>query len=532
MHTQFTILPGAPRAHRDLGGAFSAVPARGQLALVLLALAYAACILGIGLGRSYIGYHETDYVLFFVPDAQRFLDGEPLQGVFHPPLYPILIAAAYAFLGDWLAAGLAVSLVFGLAALVCSHLLFLRLGGPPAAWGASLTLLGSFNFLDESARASADAMFFALFVGSCLLALGALSSGSRRLWVACGLAIGLTMITRANAPPLLLLALAPLLGSGPRRTRAANCLCLSAGVALPLLVIAAYGGVTGSQVWPANNHLSLATSFYSEGDDRNSIDAALAVAGRFDSVTAVLLHDPVGVATTYLRDLYRLLAVEITTLVEPPLYFMFLPGVFLLLARRWSAGLAVVLAVAVAEVLLTNLKQFQARYYLFLVPLMGAAVGHMCWHLLSAEWAVRWRRAFAPAVFLMFAAAIGVAFAKTYAGAERATAELAELVPATLGRIEGGATVVARKPHLAFYTGARNLHLPDVDTLEALHDVVRRHGAKTPLYLLYGEIERRLRPQFLTLRSAAGAPAWLEVVAESAAPGQWILYRYRPAPSD
>ena len=532
MHTQSTIQPAAPPADRDLGSAFEAVLARRHLALVLLAVTYVAFILGVGLGRSYLGYHETDYVQFFVPDAERFLEGEPLQGAFHPPLYPVLIAGAYAFLGDWLAAGIAVSFGFGLAALVCSYLLLLRLGGPPAAWGAALTLLGSFNFLDESARASADVMFFALFVGSCLLALEALRSGSRRWWVACGLVVGLTMITRTNAPPLLLLALVPLLGSGPRGARAANCLYPIAGIALPLLVIAAYGTATGSQVWPANNHLSLATSFYSEGDDRNSIDAALEVAGRFDSVTAVLLHDPVRIATTYLRDLYRLLSIEITMLVEPPLYLMFLPGVFLLLAKRWSVGLAVVLGVTVAEILLTNLKQFQPRYYLFLVPLLGAAVGQMCWHILRTARATRWRTTFAPVVVLMFAAAVGLAFAKTYEGAERATVELAQLVPATVGRIEGGAAVLARKPHLAFYAGAKDIHLPDVDTFDQLHDLVRRHGAQTPLYLLYGEIEQRLRPQFQALQTAAGAPDWLEVVAESASPGQWILYRYRPAPID
>ena len=134
MHTQSTIRPAAPPADRDLGSAFEAVLARRHLALVLLAVTYVAFILGVGLSRSYLGYHETDYVQFFVPDAERFLEGEPLQGAFHPPLYPVLIAGAYAFLGDWLAAGIAVSFGFGLAALVCSYLLFLRVGGPPAAW--------------------------------------------------------------------------------------------------------------------------------------------------------------------------------------------------------------------------------------------------------------------------------------------------------------------------------------------------------------------------------------------------------------
>ena len=70
---------------------------------------------------------------------------------------------------------------------------------------------------------------------------------------------------------------------------------------------------------------------------------------------------------------------------------MFLPGAFLLLARRWSVGLAVVLAVTAAEILLTNLKQFQARYYLFL----GAADGRCRRpHVLacsSRKWALRWR---------------------------------------------------------------------------------------------------------------------------------------------
>jgi hypothetical protein len=116
MDTQLTIRPAAP-APDDLGPVFDAALARRHLALALLVAAYVALLLGIGLRRSYIGYHETDYIQFFVPDAERFLAGEPPQGAFHPPLYPILIAATYALLGDWVATG------------VCCYLLLLRLGG-------------------------------------------------------------------------------------------------------------------------------------------------------------------------------------------------------------------------------------------------------------------------------------------------------------------------------------------------------------------------------------------------------------------
>lgn len=530
MHTQSTIpRAAAPRGHHQLSPSLDAILASRKLALGILLALYVAFVLGVGFSRSYIGYHETDYVQFFIPDAQRVLNGEPVQGVFHPPLYPILIAGARVLLGDWLAAGLAVSFVFGLAGLIVSCLLFLRLGGPPAAWGAGLTLMGSGIFIVESTRASADVMFFALFMGSCLLALEALTSDSRRLWAACGLVIGLTLITRTNAPPLLLLGLAPFLGAGSRRARATASLAMIGGVALPIMLVAAYGGATGSHVWPTNNHLSLATSYFSEGADRNSTDAALRVAGRFGSVTEVLLHDPAHIARTYLRDLYQLLSGNVTMLVEFPLYFMLLPGLFLLIGRTWSRRLAILLAVMIAELLLTNLKQFQARYYLFLVPLIGAAVGHMCCHILQSDWSSRWRTTFASIIVLMFAAATGLAFAKTYRGTQQAIVELVELVPATQGQIEAAAAVFARKPHLALYSGAQDVHLPDFDTLDELHAFMRWHAAQTPLYLLYGEIEQQLRPQYHALQTADSAPDWLEVVAQSARPRQWVLYRYKQA---
>lgn len=532
IHPQSSIRPVPPiSGDRDRSLALAVLSAKPVLALAVIVAAYGAVILGIAAGRSHIGYHETDYVEFFVPDAQRFLDGAPLQSLFHPPLYPMLIGGAYALLGNWLAVGIGVSCLFGLAGVVCSYLLWLRLGGPPAAWGAVLTLLGSI-YVGESARASADVMFFALFMASCLLALQALSAGSRRGWMGCGLAVGLAMMTRTNAPPLLLLALAPFLGSGSWRARIADCAHLGAGIALPVLVIMVYGAAYDSQVFPANNHLSLATSYFSEGADRNSIDAALRVAGRFDGVGEVLLHDPARIATTYLRDLWETVASGLAMLVEPPLLFMFLPGVFLLLAGHWSAGLGLVLAVAGAEVLLTNLKQFHPRYYLFLVPFIGAAVGHTCWHILRLEWSSRWRTTFGSAVVLMFAVAIGVAFAKAYRGTQNGTVELAELIPATVGQVERGSVIVARKPHLAFYAGAEPFHLPDLATLDELRAFLQERAAREPWYLLYGEVEQRLRPQYQALGTAEGAPEWLEVVAESTRPGQWILYRLRPAATD
>jgi hypothetical protein len=41
-------------------------------------------------------------------------------------------------------------------------------------------------------------------------------------------------------------------------------------------------------------------------------------------------------------------------------------------------------------------------------------------------------------------------------------------------------------------------------------------------------MERKYRPQYLTLQSADAAPDWLEPMAQSSEPGNWIVYRYAP----
>ena len=71
---------------------------------------------------------------------------------------------------------------------------------------------------------------------------------------------------------------------------------------------------------------------------------------------------------------------------SPPLYFLFLPGLLCLIGRRIGAGLTVLLVIAAAQLLLVNFKAFQPRFYLFLVPIMGAAVGEMGWRFLRANW--------------------------------------------------------------------------------------------------------------------------------------------------
>lgn len=495
--------------------------------LIALAAVYAGLVLAFGFTRRYLGYGvETDFIGGFIPDAERFLSGEPLLSRFHPPFYSILVGSVYSLVGDWLRAGLVISWISGVVSLLSAYFLFLRLCGRPAAWGAVLALIGSGAFLRYSLQASSDIFFLALFMSSCLLALEALRARSAPLWGACGVAIGLALLTRANGLTLLLLLLAPFADRAtPIRARAVHGLSLLAGITVPVIALALYATATGSSVLPSEGHLNLAMTYFAEGEDRRSGDALAQVAGRFDDVIDVVLHDPARMTRTYVADLYTLLSEQLTKLVEPPLYFMFLPGFFFLIGRHTRPIFWIVFLALVAQILLVNLKTFEARFYLFLVPWLGAGIGQMCWTVVHAGWSPQVRTAFASVLAAGFLAAVGVAVAKAYLYTHWNTRELAEAVPAARREVGKGATILARKPHLGFYTGAASLTLPNLDDLDGLRDYLQSHPTPGPLYLFYGQWERARRPQYAELAEGT-SPAWLRAVARSRQPDGWVLFRY------
>jgi hypothetical protein len=102
--------------------------------------------------------------------------------------------------------------------------------------------------------------------------------------------------------------------------------------------------------------------------------------------------------------------------------------------------------------------------------------------------------------------------------------ELGEIVPNLDRLIKPKGLIVARKPHIGFYAGSQVMTFPDVASLDELKDSMLMQAAQ-PVYLYYGSIERRLRPQFQQLLFPEASPAWLRAIAQSKIVGQWALYR-------
>ena len=492
--------------------------------VIALVAAASAFILLAGAARQYLAYGtETDFAGAFVPEARRFLQGAPLHSVYHPPLYSIVIGLAYLITSDWLRAGLLVSWISGVVALVASFLLFKELFNRAAGFGALLGLLGSGLFVLYWGLATSDVFFLAGFMVSCLLAVKAFRSGSMTLWAACGIAAGLCYLTRTNAISLAVLVIAPLFGAGATRAKVMSVLALVGGMALPVAILATYAAVTGSNLFPAGTHVSLAITYFAEGN-RNTDDARREAASSFTNMREVLLHDPAGIARIYVSGLYNFLANGLTRLIEVPLYYAILPGVIFLIGVYFSPALLVLVVVVLSQVLLVNLIFFQPRLYLFLVPWLGAAVGETFRRIADAPWPRPVRPAIVGSLALVWLLAIVQAGAKTvYTLSHGGQDELAEVVPLARGKIRPGAVILAYKPHVGFYNGATTESLPDLDGLAQLKKYAQERGGTGALYIFYGMIERLRRPQYAELARGA-PPPWLEVTARSRKPGGWVLF--------
>lgn len=506
---------------------------REVLALGAGVLVVAALVTYLALGREHAFYDtETDFLGAFMPEAVRLLEGEALAIEYHPPMYSAVLATVYTLVGDWFAAGLLLSWLSACLTLGLCVALFGFLGGTPAAWGSLVALGSSHVFLAYSAQATSDVFFLGLYCGVILLALYAFLGPERpHRWLILGLLIGVALLSRTNALTLLAFAGTPwLTGTASTRDRAARTGWTVVGVALPVATWAILASLSGSPFAPSGTLDNVVMTYYG-GGDRISYENLIAVSGRFDSLWAVLAHDPLHLIAQYARDLFDLprRILSGSRLLLFPLELFALPGLVLFFFAPGGRFKFLLGVSALLQIALLNLKTFDPRFYLFLVPLMGAGAGLAVVFVLRRcqPWAAV-GIALALSVYLAADTVLVVERVRILLG--RDEHEIAAAAAAVRDTVPPGSAVVARKPHIPYYAGASPIYLPEAATIEALRDSLIAGGV-VPDYLFFGKIERSRRPELEALLEPGEAPGWLEplTVGED---GGWVLYRVRDLQPD
>jgi hypothetical protein len=232
-------------------------------------------------------------------------------------------------------------------------------------------------------------------------------------------------------------------------------------------------------------------------------------------------------AIIYARDFARLIF-QLPTGLDLPLQLFFAPGLFFLVARPLTSRAVLLLAVLCLSVVVNNLRAFEGRFYLYLLPLFGAGVGVMYERLADLANS-RWTRGAVTVVLAVFyLASLPMAARESNGQVYEGQREISEAISAAKRLLEENAVIVARKRVIAHHIGADFVFLPEIDSFEGLHDFLGDQRKGQPVYLFFGLIERRLRPELASLARADESPEWLRPVAQGSERNPWVLYRYDP----
>jgi hypothetical protein len=207
------------------------------------------------------------------------------------------------------------------------------------------------------------------------------------------------------------------------------------------------------------------------------------------------------------------------------------PGVLVLAWRSRTPASWWFLLTVLTQVALVNLKTYEARFYLFLLPALGAGMG------LMFEKIHRLFRRKGASEALLLAGLVLVAFVtfKTVTKSNwRLHTQDEELRAAVSGArpfVTSATRVVARKPHLAYYTDAKWVYLKErkLDQLREEWSTATGDDGETLLYV--GSFERRKRKSLARLVNPSSTPPWLAPFASGDEAGGWALFRVAVAGS-
>jgi len=489
----------------------------------------------IGLTRKNLNYGiETDFLWQFQPEALRLIKGAPLELNFHPPFYPIVLALFFKVFGNWQIVGILISLISALVILFTSYQFLRTIFSDQEALGGLMGLLLSPTFIIFSLQASSDIFFHALFYTSLCLVSSALKKNNYILWALSGAFAVLTLLTRANGIVVIFFFLFPLILYAPIKHKAKYFISMLCGFSIPFMAWLWLARASGSPPYVKYNYANLAMNYFT--DNPGSVDSTLEAIKKFSNIKDVLIYDPKKMIFNYATDLIRKILILFTndSILAFPLILFVLPGVVLLFYRKLDRFRFLLLIILVSNFMLLNFAGWMDRLYIVFIPIMGAGAFAFAKEI-SLLFGIEKSRKFIATIFVISSLFYSARLIHTYnrvfieysSSDSIAAAELIEKK-----ENDGERYVIARKPHLSFYSHSKQILFPNAKTFDELKSsiltIFSNISKDTSIYLFYGKSERAYRSKFSILAEKDYCIHWLERIGGGNENGGWVLYRVLP----
>ncbi|HET9327806.1 MAG TPA: tetratricopeptide repeat protein, partial [Candidatus Eisenbacteria bacterium] len=456
-----------------------------------------------------------------IPAALELQSGvvSPAHFTTKGPGLPILLV----FLGPLVSGDMfaAAKLVNTLAASLALWAIFKCFGGQLGGRAGLVIAIGVLvnpTFLQATLEAGTDLPALALGFAATAMALGA--AGKGRLFLAGALAAS-AVLTRSNYV-FLPFATTVLILRSPSRIR--RLLPYLAGFVLPLVSWLTVFYVKTGALPRDTNYLNLAYAIYGSSSPWETF--ANTAAAYFRSYADVLRLDPLLVAGRLAMNIATRWTLDASTLLPVPLGILGIVGVLLLWQRQKARGFLI--AHFSLAYLLLCLAFYSPRFGLYLLPfyLSGVAL-LMLWtqdaspaEAKEGQWA-RWSVSKWSGVTIVAILYAGSAFlaARQVATLLAQTPHVVrEVAIAFRGTQRPGTRVMARKPHVAYYSGMDYVPLPRARSLTDLVIAAEQARAR---FVFVSPIEGELRPELAVLMdSGLTVPGLRQVAYRATAPGK------------
>lgn len=479
--------------------------------LYVLALAYPA--------RLHLVGAFSDFYRWYAPDADRIAAGEFPQNTFNPPGFPVLLALASRLTGDHFTSGKWMSVLGGgIVGILAFHLLR-RLFGPAPALLAVPIILLSGEFTVYSIQATSDIPFLCVCLGALLVITTARPEGWRATVLSGGLC-GLAYLVRYNGVFLLVPGLIGVIWQTGSKTWRATLSALYLGSFL--LTAAPWWWLNythhGSPVYSTNyEDVARALAVYGDGRELKSVvDVFLTAPGRF----------ALAYARRIVPTLYKTFSAGLVLVPVGPLAAL---GIVLSLARHRRRPVLLVLIAALSYLLVMSLTHWMTRYFFLFVVCYGGfaafAIFEVAGAIERAFHAPMAGRATAIVLALWILVPSGArSVSRIRAIIERQPIELLAAAKYLDRVAPAEATVMARKPNVAYLSHRQWRELPDVRTLDELRAFLLRE--RPPDYLVYDRMALRFTPHLSVLANSDGDLGWLQRVYRDP-PGVVMIYAVR-----
>lgn len=484
---------------------------------------------------------ETDFYQYYAPDAERLMRGEFPTDTYRGPGYPLTLGLLTKVTGDYFTSAKLISVFSAALAGWLVFLLFAKLFGYWAGVGAQLLALVGTQFSSFAVTATTDVFFLMLSLAAVVVFLSDSIAVKWRLILSAAIT-SFAYLTRYNGVFLIAtfavgIVLLNLFGVS-RRERLKYC-----GVFLGVFILVTSPWLItnyrhqGSPFYNTN-HLNIATEFYPDLAGGSVFqEGTRGLSERFRSLAEVLSYDPRRIAAKYPVNLREALSKSVKTdLVYPWVGWLAVAGfVLALIGLRKrdvrSKGVALLLISGVLYLLLVALTHWETRYYFYIMALYSglAAYALVCpleW--LKAKGWLRRSAAFAASMIILLGIFVvlwynSFAASKTTLQKFLATHPTEIPVASEFIKNEGiqNPRVVARKPHLSYFSGGEWVFIPQVKSLDEFKTWLEENPVD---YVAFGIRELQARRELSALKDPSQAPAWLQPVWTSDNP-PFVLYK-------